>query len=866
MNGAANTAGATVSRAELRVPFLGQNALALVATAEILADTRTAFFVRKSPGLRIRVVCERETAQIEARLGTLADAHPTEVARPWRVPYYADPAPMGGVVAMEAVLQLACVESRMVLDFAAGQVRGEQDLAPMDISASVIDTFFIALAADAWELWSLWTQLGALRGEGGASTITPAMSAPATPDTRIDKPGAVLCETHDAAARAGQHLLELETGGQMTAPARFVAPIAAAFHLNRMGFDANSQRALAAAMAARCDIHATPIPSTPQICGVVLKREPLAGPEIFNLNALDRTLTEMQQIPTELYEAIAAQARASHGSRRKVLQALLRNLRAGNIPSSTRINAAAQILTPSILRELQCDVERLQSAGPRLTATIADAEIASVARITGGPTVGAIADVNSHVAADLAALRARARADWGKRDRRLAATGLRYAWRHAGRATPFRQFARTVAFATEPDGVLGFNRASGCASADTPFDSDCYAADPTAHLPDAICKALPTLSALFCRPLAGAISPSDQIFAAIVRGLCDAEKRMSLGDLTVAAETWLDWYGPGSPADPVGSLAARLGVNDCGEAAWLDSTLVDRLRRAHGTVILPPPAIDPASPRTRASLRLCVQGNRVILRFLGADKMSLLTRYLPHGFAPAAAARHQAAKWFARWPETVDVSMESTHMLDAHAPITVRAAPYLDTLAGFEILIQKPGRAHLTDALGVPVSACHFGVSHPTSLPLIARLALAAGSQGTSIGQRLLDHVNAAATARIISENRRQVLPEVTVGHSVVLATAMTYLPAGDPIVDIMARGDVAGIVRMVGQDASFSLTLGPTRVTAIGASEPMIVDTRLPAGMKAAAKMTRKSGAMFENMLSCDGRSSFEEYYIEIG
>jgi thiopeptide-type bacteriocin biosynthesis protein len=260
--------------AEYRIGFADRTALARMASGPLpplLDELRRngslhlAFLQRKEPGIRLRIHWATRLVDdpILGLLQVLSLATPQVFQPPVSLIPYRESALFGGEAALDLVEGFFDADSRMVLSLAAGHV-GKID--PLAVSMDLLDTLFRTAAMDRWEVWSMWQNLAALRGGPSPAPISPRTVPHSWP---------VLEEARMAAIDCAAGLRGLAERGQLSAPLRAVLPVVAAFHLNRMGFDARSQAALATGAA----LALSPYPSGPD-------RLPVLAPIAFERVAL----------------------------------------------------------------------------------------------------------------------------------------------------------------------------------------------------------------------------------------------------------------------------------------------------------------------------------------------------------------------------------------------------------------------------------------------------------------------------------------------------------------------------------------------------------------------------------------------------
>lgn len=270
---------------EYRIGFRDETALARLAASpfapllqELVLQGRVlrSFFLRKQPGFRLRVLWAEAPASdpLLILLQCLAETTPFAFAAPLCLPPYRETGLFGGDAALAHVEAFFDADSAMVLALAAGDMQGAS---PAAISLELVGTLFRGIALDPWEIWALWTDLADLRGGPSPAPISPPP---------LEGFGPTMTLALAAAEKCAQALSALAATGGMTAPLRSVMPVVAAYHLNRMGFDAGMQAALATGAARHTDPHARRRVGV-LMSPVAFERVALGPTSVFDLPGID---------------------------------------------------------------------------------------------------------------------------------------------------------------------------------------------------------------------------------------------------------------------------------------------------------------------------------------------------------------------------------------------------------------------------------------------------------------------------------------------------------------------------------------------------------------------------------------------------
>lgn len=227
----------------------------LPALASALAGLRAvgvtlAWFVRKDPGLRVRVGGPLSPAELlAAATGAFDGLQARGVVAAWfPSAYEPETHQFGGPAATEAVHAYFDADTRALLRWSALPRRRVSDAV---LSLAVLNDMFLKAVGAPEEVWDVWCNLaGMYRGLAQAVPEIPAIGLPGL--RRLVGPeGAEVAAIYDAAhaALAGA-LAELWRGGALLWGRRAILPFVAAFHWNRYAFPAARMAELAEAMRA----------------------------------------------------------------------------------------------------------------------------------------------------------------------------------------------------------------------------------------------------------------------------------------------------------------------------------------------------------------------------------------------------------------------------------------------------------------------------------------------------------------------------------------------------------------------------------------------------------------------------------------
>jgi thiopeptide-type bacteriocin biosynthesis protein len=217
-----------------------------------------AFFTRKPPDLRLRLLVPGASKEVRAELLALLRGlrRAGAVTRFFFSVYEPEIHLFGGPAAMRLVHRHFDADTIgwMELDRLA-QTRQRTTLPPDAISNAVLNDLFVRTIADRFEVWDVWRNLAALNdaqrfGGGEPSAASDIASL-------LPKLSGTEARTLHRYARANSALAgglrRLNDGGRLNVGLRGLLPFIAMFHLNRHGYDQARQAKLTLAMCRAWD-------------------------------------------------------------------------------------------------------------------------------------------------------------------------------------------------------------------------------------------------------------------------------------------------------------------------------------------------------------------------------------------------------------------------------------------------------------------------------------------------------------------------------------------------------------------------------------------------------------------------------------
>lgn len=266
--------------------FFGSDLASLISDWATRERTRTAFFLRKPPGVVVRVGLSAarrdqvaETREIESELSRCLG---NRIVPHNRIgPYLPESFLMGGEAGTVLGHTFHALDSRAVLAHLRRQLAGDVGMPSVEFSLSLLFATFTALTGDPWEHWDVWCRFDTAGRLLSADPQLAGADRPASPqqtasDGKAEGPNCVrrrraadwvrlhfdpgptvelryepLREFRDALPALASHAGQLAP--QMSSHLRSVLPFWAAHHWNRMGFDLVTQRTLTELVIDSCD-------------------------------------------------------------------------------------------------------------------------------------------------------------------------------------------------------------------------------------------------------------------------------------------------------------------------------------------------------------------------------------------------------------------------------------------------------------------------------------------------------------------------------------------------------------------------------------------------------------------------------------
>ncbi|GAB1819629.1 thiopeptide-type bacteriocin biosynthesis protein [Herbidospora sp. RD11066] len=230
---------------QVRVRFPDWNTAEAVVASRLgpdLDQLQTAgwWFLRKHPHWRIRLR-HADTASVDEVLDRLVVAG---VLTGWqRGLYEPETVAFGGSVALRAVHELFCADSRGVLDHVR---QGTSGLGRRELSLLLLGAFLAAAELDTFEQGDVFARVARLRPTPDSAALPRIREMAASARILLAAPGAG-SSWRDAFVRAGRQLHEAAVGGQLERGIRAILTHLIIFHWNRIGLSAGAQAVLARA-------------------------------------------------------------------------------------------------------------------------------------------------------------------------------------------------------------------------------------------------------------------------------------------------------------------------------------------------------------------------------------------------------------------------------------------------------------------------------------------------------------------------------------------------------------------------------------------------------------------------------------------
>jgi thiopeptide-type bacteriocin biosynthesis protein len=225
---------------------------------------RSFFFVKKSPGVRLRLLAPQE-AQVTAITDLLNEMVADGKIISWRFgSYEPEVFQFGGEAGLALAHDYFTAESLAVMAFQRLRVNGQSTMRPEQFSILMIDLLLRSVVEDEMEVWDVWCKME-LTGRLNRSVIQrySAESAGVPVQRRlrdqlrevyfgsqqIAGPESGLFESYRSQiAPIARRLRDLDQTGQLLWNVRHILPFWIIFHWNRMQFSLGRQRQLSSYM------------------------------------------------------------------------------------------------------------------------------------------------------------------------------------------------------------------------------------------------------------------------------------------------------------------------------------------------------------------------------------------------------------------------------------------------------------------------------------------------------------------------------------------------------------------------------------------------------------------------------------------
>ncbi|MFH1465917.1 MAG: thiopeptide-type bacteriocin biosynthesis protein [Pseudomonadota bacterium] len=854
------------------------------------ASGRGGWYVVKPPGLRLRVRGVSRSG-VEALGSDLVGAG---VALSWRRGLYEpELATFGGPTGVDLAHRWFEADTRLALAWHASAWADDAAAGALDLSLAALGPLIRATTADNPEAVDLWQRVAAQGRESRegppgfpAEILAEARQrlergVPLAGALRAPVEQALEALARESAALAVAHR-EAVGAGQMRLGLRALAASLVIFHWNRLGLGLPGQIAMVRMVGEVLGGDTRSLaPCGPDlVAGVqayptLLLRCPAWAPSLgaslagSQLIADHRAFRAAQAAHREagqrLAEALGAQVPGASRGRRRRLLSWRRDLHNGRALGG-----------PDIPDELaRWEAERAALEGAAQDGAAWDAAQARargvLEQLAGDPQVRlALENASPSLVAALEAPDPTPRTHL-KRDAALA----RYLWRASLRPTPFGLLAwtgrarlgdgpfspppgppRVQVLGEEGPGPLAndvtrlLRGGSGPVPPELRSQHLDMSMDGVGRIPrDVITPFLVEVAGLASRRMR-VPNPEQRVLQAVFEHIAAGATGVPLRRFLAAWEALCLAAGCASePTHAVAPLGRLLGVDTADPLA----PVAEALAKVQGEVNLSSSlgSLTERWPGGRAVLRLAPADDgprRFCLRFWGADRMSLLPRYLSAAPEDRAAMR----AWFARWPAMADLLRATARPVDRRPDLAPWALcpPELEPLAseiGIDGLQVAPHPRSGLPRLerredGSPILPVFLGVSSPAAMSAGARLLMA-------LDGRPPDLIEAAARAwsmRIAWVDAPvAVLPAATLGRSTLLC-GPAHLLTPDVVGVAPGPPERADFLSFVGRMDDIGLPLGPTEVRAIpGGLEPLVVDLRSPLGLRALRRAVRGSARL---------------------
>lgn len=217
-------------------------------------ETSTAWFVRKPPGIRLRVV-ELQVEPIAAALQDLADDG--ALAGLSRAVYEPETRRFGGTEAMTAVHDFFAVDTRAFLATRRLGQHGGVSVSPEVFSLTTVGELFrVGLVGAGGEIWDAWCNLAEMHGHPWRERAAEPLPLPTF--AQLQELATMAVAPSVAALGSGvhalaRHLTRLLHSGALGVGLRGLLATVALFHWNRHGLPKGARHQLLAGALAATD-------------------------------------------------------------------------------------------------------------------------------------------------------------------------------------------------------------------------------------------------------------------------------------------------------------------------------------------------------------------------------------------------------------------------------------------------------------------------------------------------------------------------------------------------------------------------------------------------------------------------------------
>lgn len=226
--------------------------------ASVIRGARVAkgfFFMRKPPGLRLRLLVEPGSGEAEAAISGVLQALRREgvVRRHYPSCYEPEVFQFGGAEAMAAVHALFQADTALYLRWAEARRAGRSALGAEVLSLATMNDLFLRVLGDSREeTWDVWCNVATLHALGpceGPTTVPPITIGDLARIARWTQADRALLRAAASSNRLFARRFEsLHRRGKLRWAHRLVLPYIAIFHWNRFGMSETSRARMLGAM------------------------------------------------------------------------------------------------------------------------------------------------------------------------------------------------------------------------------------------------------------------------------------------------------------------------------------------------------------------------------------------------------------------------------------------------------------------------------------------------------------------------------------------------------------------------------------------------------------------------------------------